>query len=106
MRQLQSRILDPLGMTSTSLGSNGLTRPATGRVPTAAAARLVFRSTVKEPYYQRARRRRRQFQHQRSCQVDDRPDGRTARSAVPAVLDEAHRKRISTPVGKSRVSAR
>jgi beta-lactamase class C len=100
--ELQTRILDPLGMTSTSLGRNGLTRTGNWARPHKRDGLDWIPVTVKEPYYKvpaagGMNSSINDLAKWVIAQMGERPE-----VLSPAVLDEAHRKRISTPVENSR----
>ncbi len=99
---LQSRILDPLGMTATSVGKNGLTETGNWARPHRRRGLDWYPVEVKEPYYKvpaagGVNSSINDLAKWMIAQMGERPDVLNEK-----VLDEAHRKRVSTPSESAR----
>ncbi len=82
-QELRARILDPLGMTATTLGRAGLTASGNWAKPHKRAGMTWIPTDGEAALLQRAGRGRGQLQPQRHEQVADRADGRAAGRAAP-----------------------
>lgn len=99
---LQSRILDPLGMTATSLGKKGLMQTGNWARPHRRRGLDWYPVEVKEPYYRvpaagGVNSSINDLAKWMIAQMGERPDVLNEK-----VLDEAHRKRVSTPTESAR----
>jgi beta-lactamase class C len=101
-QELHARILDPLGMTSTTLGRAGLTASGNWAKPHKRAGMTWIPTDVKQPYYNvpaagGVNSTLNDMSKWLIAQMGERQDILTQ-----GVLDEAHRKRIQTPSESSR----
>ena len=99
---LQSRILDPLGMTATSLGKKGLMQTGNWARPHRRRGPDWYPVAVTEPYYRvpaagGVNSSINDLAKWMIAQMGERPDVLSGR-----VLEEAHRKRVSTPSESAR----
>jgi beta-lactamase class C len=99
---LQSRILDPLGMTATSLGKKGLMQTGNWARPHRRRGLDWYPVAVTEPYYRvpaagGVNSSINDLAKWMIAQMGERPDVLSGR-----VLEEAHRKRVSTPSESAR----
>jgi beta-lactamase class C len=99
---LRSRILDPLGMTATSLGKKGLMQTGNWARPHRRRGLDGYPVEVKEPYYRvpaagGVNSSINDLAKWMIAQMGERPDVLNEK-----VLDEAHRKRVSTPSESAR----
>jgi beta-lactamase class C len=95
--ELRKRILDPLGMTATSLGMRGLTETGNWARPHKRSGQQWYPVPVKEPYYRvpaagGVNSSLNDLTKWMVAQMGERPDVLSA-----TVLDEAHRRRVATP---------
>src|SRR5690606_8433629 len=95
--ELRKRILDPLGMTSTSLGQHGLTATGDWARPHKRNGTNWYPVQVKDPYYKvpaagGVNSSLNDLTKWLIAQMGDRPD-----VLSPGALEEAHRKRVATP---------
>jgi beta-lactamase class C len=100
--ELQARILDPLGMTATSLGQSGLISTGNWARPHRRSGSDWYPVPVKDPYYKvpaagGVNSSVSDLAKWMIAQMGERPD-----VISRAALDEAHRKRVSTPSENSR----
>lgn len=100
--ELQARILDPLGLTTTSLGRRGLTATGNWARPHRRSGTDWYSVPVKDPYYRvpaagGVNSSITDLAKWMIAQMGERAD-----VISEAALDEAHRKRVSTPTESSR----
>lgn len=100
--ELRARILDPLGMTATSMTRRGLTETGNWARPHRRRGQDWYSVPVTEPYYRvpaagGVNTSVADLAKWMIAQMGERPD-----VLSPAVLEEAHRKRVSTPTESSR----
>jgi beta-lactamase class C len=100
--ELQARIFDPLGMTTTSLGRRGLTSTGNWARPHRRSGSDWYSVPVKDPYYKvpaagGVNSSITDLAKWMIAQMGERPD-----VISEAALDEAHRMRVSTPADSSR----
>jgi beta-lactamase class C len=100
--ELQSRILDPLGLTTTSLGRQGLMATGNWARPHKRNGTYWYPVPVKEPYYRvpaagGVNSSVKDLAKWMIAQMGARPD-----VISQSALDESHRKRVSTPTELSR----
>jgi beta-lactamase class C len=101
-KEMQTFILDPLGMTTTTLGRQGLMATGNWAKPHRRSGMTWVPTAVKEPYYKvpaagGVNSSINDLAKWMIAQMGERPD------VIPAAaLNEAHRKRISTPSENSR----
>jgi beta-lactamase class C len=99
---LHSRILDPLGMTATSLGKSGLTQTGNWARPHRRKGEDWYPVAVTEPYYRvpaagGVNSSINDLAKWMIAQMGERPDVLSEK-----VLNEAHRKRVPTPTESAR----
>jgi beta-lactamase class C len=100
--ELRARILDPLGMTATSVTRRGLTETGNWARPHRRRGQDWYAVPVTEPYYRvpaagGVNASIADLAKWMIAQMGERPD-----VIPPAVLEEAHRKRVSTPTESAR----